>query len=59
MRKFNKLFKVGTKVLTIGSCGQKEWDVIKEIDETRQWIKLEKIMGSHQRNHIEKFSNKA
>lgn len=56
MKKFNNNFKIGTKVMC-DCC--KEWHVIKEIHETRNWIKVEKGHGgSLQRNHVLKFTNK-
>lgn len=54
MKKFNKLFKVGTKVLLENG----EWDTVTEIHYTRHWVKLKKFSGSFQRGHILKFSNK-
>ena len=53
MKKFNKLFKVGTKVIISG-----EWYSVTEVHETRNWIKVDGLDGSFQRGHVAKFSNK-
>lgn len=57
MKKFNKLFSVETtKVQVAGEYGFRN---VKEIDETRNWIKVEGLEGSFQRDHIITFTNKA
>jgi hypothetical protein len=55
MRKFNRLFEPGTKVQLFGRKG---WCTVKSVHPTRQWVELEELIGSFQRNHIEKFTNK-
>jgi hypothetical protein len=55
MKKFNSLFKKGTKVQLFG---RKEWCTVKSVHSTRKWIELEELVGSFQRGHIEKFTNK-
>lgn len=57
MRKFEKKITIGTKVL-INANGRKVWDKVKEVDETKQWVKLQEWQGRFQRKHIEKYSNK-
>jgi hypothetical protein len=54
MQKFNILFKKGTKVLLLGLG----WQVVKTVHGSRNWVELEGIMGSFQRGHVLKFSNK-
>lgn len=57
MRAFNRLFKIGTKVLL--DSGDGKWHTITEIHETRKWIKVENNYGgSWQRNQIVRFTNK-
>lgn len=56
MKKFNKQFKIGTKVIL--DHDKKNWVEITEIHETRNWIKTNVWSGSFQRNHVLKFSNK-
>ena len=56
MRKFGKLYKVGSWVRTTTS--DDEWFKIKEIHETRNSIKLETLEGSFQVGHIVQLSNK-
>lgn len=53
--KFNKLFKVGTKVKVFDREG---WWTVKSVHSTRQWVELEGLVGSFQRGHIEKFTNR-
>ncbi len=56
MKKFNRLFKAGTKVWVFGrEC----WYTVKSVHPTRYWIELEELVGSFQRDHIEKFTNKS
>ena len=55
MYKFNKIFKVGTKVLLGADLG---WTTIKEINDARVNIKVEKFSGSFQRYDVLKFTNK-
>lgn len=55
MRKFNKLFVVGTKVKIAGSEG---WHMITDINDTRVNIKVADLAGSFQRSHVVKFTNK-
>ena len=54
MKKFNILFKKGTKVLIEGIG----WQVVKTVHHTRNWVELEGIAGSFQRGDVLKFSNK-
>jgi len=49
------LFVPGTKVQLFG---HKYWCTVKSVHPTRQWIELEELIGSFQRGHIEKFTNK-
>lgn len=56
MKKFNKLFVAGqTKVQLSGEYGYR---LVKEVHETRNWIKIEGLSGSFQRGHIISFTNK-
>lgn len=55
MKKFNKNIKIGTKVKI---AGFEEWFSVKEIHETRFWIKLNGVHGSFQHGHILKYTNK-
>lgn len=56
MVKFGRLFKENhTRVQIEGIDG---WYLIKEVHETRNWIKVYGVMGSFQRGHIYKFTNK-
>jgi len=54
MKKFNQKYNTETTYAKING----EWRKVKEIDETRQWIKVHGVEGSFQRGHVEKFSNK-
>lgn len=57
MKKFNKLFVAGqTKVQLSGEYG---FRLVKEVHETRNWIKVDGLCGSFQRGHIITFTNKA
>lgn len=53
MKKFDNRVKVGTWVMV-----NSKWYIVKEIHATRQWIKVEGLVGSFQTGHVEKFSNK-
>jgi len=56
MKKFNKKFKVGTKVkLTID---RNNLYVIKDINEERNLIQVIGLLGSFQLGHVLQFSNK-
>lgn len=55
MKKFESKIKIGTKVQI---AGFEEWFTVKEIHETRFLIKLNEVLGSFQREHIIKFTNK-
>lgn len=56
MEKFNSLFVAGqTKVQLPGEYGYR---LVKEVHETRKWIKVDGIEGSFQRGHINAFTNK-
>jgi hypothetical protein len=57
MKKFNKLYNIKTTKVKIP--GMEKWYKVKEIDSTRQWIKLEGLEGSFQVGHIDKFTNKS
>jgi hypothetical protein len=52
MKKFNKLFKVGTKVKING-----KWYSTRSINDQRIHIKVNGLAGEMQRGHIEQFSN--
>ena len=54
MKKFNKLFKVGTKVQIEGEYG---FRTVRSINDTRIHIKVEGMVGSYQRAHVIKFTN--
>ena len=57
MKKFNSLFVAGqTKVQLPGEYGYR---LVKEVHDTRNWIKVDGIEGSFQRDHINAFTNKA
>jgi len=55
MKKFNKSFSLSTKVQLPGEYGYR---AIKEIHETRNWIKIEGFEGSFQRANIIAWTNK-
>lgn len=55
MERFNKKFTTDTKVKIAGIEG---WFKVKEVHESRQWIKVDGLGGSFQRNHVERFTNK-
>lgn len=54
LEKFDRRVVPGTKVL-IDYWG---WRVVKEIHETRKWIEIDGLVGSFQRGHVLKFTNK-
>ena len=54
MKKFNQKYNTETTRVKING----EWRKVKEIDETRQWIKVKGLEGSFQLGHVETFSNK-
>lgn len=54
LKKFDRRVVSGTKVLT-ENWG---WRVVKSIHETRKWIEIDGLVGSFQRGHVLKFSNK-
>ncbi|EOW9469110.1 hypothetical protein ACOCGZ_003066 [Vibrio cholerae] len=57
MKKFNKSFVSGqTKVQLSGEYGYR---MVKEVNETRNLIKVDGLSGSFQRGHIITFTNKA
>ena len=53
MKKFNRLFKIGTHVFI-----NNEWDIVTSIHENRKLIKVQNFLGIFQRGHVAKFSNK-
>ena len=55
MQRFNKQFKIGTKVLLEGN---KNFSTVVEVHETRKWIKVNDYNGSFQRVHVTKYTNK-
>lgn len=55
MKKFNKKFKVGTRVLLENHS---EFLKIISINDTRVNIKVEGMAGSYQVGHVVKFSNR-
>lgn len=57
MKKFDKSFKVGDNVKFIFN-NEAHICKIKEIHETRNWIKIEGFEGSFQRGDIKKMKNK-
>lgn len=54
LEKFDRRVVPGTKVLT-ENWG---WRIVKEIHDTRKWIQIEGLVGSFQRGHVLKFTNK-
>ena len=54
MLTFNRLFNTETTYVKIIG----KWYKVKEIHETRKWIKVDGLMGSFQKGHVEKFTNK-
>lgn len=56
MRKFDKRVIAGSKVRLFG---RRDWCTVKSVHPTRQWVELEEMVGSFQRGHIEKFTNKS
>jgi len=56
MTKFSKSFVANkTRVVVFGHAVS---SVVTEIHETRNWIKVQGLMGSFQRGHIQSFTNK-
>ena len=55
MKKFNAKFKVGTKVKINGN---NDWLIISQLNDVRTHIKIKGFLGSFQRAHIIKFTNK-
>ncbi len=55
MKKFDKRVVPGTKVLLNDWHG---WHTVKSIHPTRKWIQVDDFVGSFQRGHVLKFSNK-
>ena len=55
MRKFNKNFKVGTKVKV---AGIEDFVEIESFHETRKLVKLVGYAGSWQVGHVLKYTNK-
>jgi hypothetical protein len=56
MRKFNKNFKIGTKVKLIGLS--ENWQSIKSFENDRKLIKIIGFQGSWQFGHVIKYTNK-
>ena len=56
MKKFNKSFVVGTKVLISGEYG---FRTVTEIHSTRNWVNVSGLVGSFQRGDIIQFTNKS
>ena len=56
MKQFNKNVSLETKVQLPGEYGYRN---IKEIHDTRNWIKIEGIEGSFQIGHILGYTNKS
>ncbi len=54
MKKFDKRVVVGTKVL----LEYHGWRVVTSVHPTRKWIQVDDFVGSFQRGHVLKFSNK-
>lgn len=54
MKKFNKLFRIGTKV----QLNNGEWDVVKTITDKRYLVTLTNTEGHYQRSEVIKFTNK-
>lgn len=57
MRRFSKLYEVNkTRVKIIGD---EKWYLVKEISDNCYHIKIADYVGSFQRGHIIKFTNKS
>ena len=54
MKRFDKRVVIGTKVLLEGI----DWRVVKKVHDTRKWVEIEGLVGSFQRGHVLKFTNK-
>ena len=54
LERFDKRVRPGTRVLT-ENWG---WRVVKTVHETRKWIQIDGLVGSFQRGHVLKFTNK-
>ena len=59
MKKFNKLFNTKTTSVKVAGMAMAGFHKVKTIHETRIWIEVEGLTGSFQREHVEKFTNKA
>lgn len=59
MQKFNKSFIPGkTAIQVIGDPdGPFVWRTVTEVHETKNWIKVEGLVGSFQRGHVNAFTN--
>lgn len=58
MKKFDKRVVVGTKVMIEWHGEWHGWHVVKSIHPTRKWIQVEGFVGSFQRGHVLKFTNR-
>lgn len=54
MKKFDKRVVPGTKVL----LEHHGWHTVTSIHPTRHWIRVSEFVGSFQRGHVLKFTNK-
>ena len=54
MRKFDKRVVPGTRVL----LEWHGWHTVTSVHPTRKWIQVDDFVGSFQRGHVLKFSNK-
>ena len=54
MKKFDKRVVPGTKVL----LEWHGWHVVTSVHSTRKWIQVRDFVGSFQRGHVLKFTNK-
>lgn len=57
MKKFDKRVVPGTRVLVEWHGGH-SWHIVKSIHETRKWIQIDGLVGSFQRGHVVKFTNR-
>lgn len=54
MKKFDKRVIVGTKVL----LEWHGWHTVTSVHPTRKWIQVDDFVGSFQRGHVVKFTNR-
>lgn len=56
IKKFNK--KIVANQTKVRLINDENWYLVKEVHESRNWIKIYDVCGSFQRDDIEKFTNK-